>query len=964
MSLPMSASYDPEAVESAWYSYWEQHGLFKPDFSKKDYYSIVIPPPNVTGSLHLGHALTVAIQDTMTRFNRMLQKSTLFLPGIDHAGIATQIVVEKRIMRESGKTRHDLGRDNFIKEVWKWKEQYGNRIYGQLKRLGTGNDWTRAVFTMDEKMVTAVNEAFVRLHEEGTIYRENRLVNWCTKLRTALSNLEVENIELEGKTFLSVPDHDPSQKYEFGTIVYFAYILEGSDERIIVATTRLETMLGDTAVAVHSKDERYKHLIGKFVTHPFHPTRRIPIIADDYVDPEFGTGAVKITPAHDPNDFAIGKRASLEFINIFTDSGAINANGSPEFEGMQRFDARKAVLARLKELGLYVKTEDNKMVLPICTRSNNIIEPLLKPQWYVSCKDMAGEAMAAVRNGSLTIAPAASEKDWFRWLENIQDWCISRQLWWGHRIPAYLICIKGVSLDSIEESAWVSGRTFDEAMEKARARHPEVDVKDLTLDQDPDVLDTWFSAGLWPFATLGWPEKTPDFQKFYPTSLLETGWDILFFWVARMAMLGIKLTGNVPFTNVFCHAMVRDAHGRKMSKSLGNVIDPLDVIDGITLDALHALLEQGNLDAKEVQKAKDGQKRDFPAGIPKCGADALRFTLLTYTSAGRDINLDVLRIEGYRKFCNKLWNAVKFGIMKLGDGFVPSKTCNLTGRESLAELWILSRLSSTASETNTLLHQMNFMAASNNVYNFWLYELCDVYIEVTKSLLESSDAARVQSAKDTLYTCLDLGLKLLHPMMPYVTEELYHRLPRREGDSPISISVTQYPQHQPSWSNEKAEQEYALVNSVVHACRSLLTDYGVKGATIHIQAKSQRLYELLSTQDGVILNLVKGLDKVNIVDGKAVVELGCALFTASEDCDVYLVVKGFVDFDAEIAKFSAKVAKTRDLIAASVKKTKVPDYENKVKVEIREANEAKIKALEGEIEALLKIIGNFEALRL
>jgi valyl-tRNA synthetase len=674
LSHEFSTTFQPKAVEAAWYDWWEKEGFFEPelknDGSVKENGAFVVPmpPPNVTGSLHLGHALTFSIQDTMCRWNRMNGKSTLWVPGADHAGIATQVVVEKKLMREQKLTRHDIGREKFLEETFKWKDEYMNRIYNQIRRMGASADWKHSKFTMDPSLCAAVTEAFVRLHNDGTIFRANRLVNWCTKLKTALSNLEVENLELEGRTMLSVPDHDPKRKYEFGVLISFAYPIENSDERIVVATTRLETMLGDSCIAVHPSDKRYQHLHGKFAIHPFQ-NRRIPIVADEYPDPEFGTGAVKITPAHDHNDFIVGKRQNAEFINIFTDDGKINENGFP-FAGLQRFDARVAVLNGLKEKGLYVGTEPNKMVLPFCARSGNIVEPLMKPQWWVNTKEMAADAINAVKSGKLEISPAASEKEWYRWLEDPQDWCISRQLWWGHRVPAYFCSIKGELNDRSNNEKWVSGRNEKEALETAMKKF-NVSADMITLEQDEDVLDTWFSSGLWPFSTLGWPEKSLDMEKFFPCSLLETGWDILFFWVARMVMLSLKLTGSVPFTKVFCHAMIRDAHGRKMSKSIGNVIDPLDVIEGITLQDLQKRLETGNLEAAEVSRAKAGQAKDFPNGIPECGTDALRFTLLAYTSSGRDINLDILRVDGYKKFCNKIWNATRFALLKLDSDFQP-----------------------------------------------------------------------------------------------------------------------------------------------------------------------------------------------------------------------------------------------------------------------------------------------------
>ncbi|KAI8820771.1 tRNA synthetases class I-domain-containing protein [Fimicolochytrium jonesii] len=959
-------AYNPIAVEAAWYAWWEKSGFFKPQLvdgapAPEGTFTIPIPPPNVTGALHLGHALTNSIQDALTRWHRMQGKTTLFVPGCDHAGISTQVVVEKRLVKERGITRHDLGREKFLEEVFKWKEAYGTRIYSQLRKVGSSMDWDRVRFTMDPNMVKAVNEAFVRLHEDGVIYRDNRLVNWDTKLKTALSNLEVDQKELPGRTLMTVPDHDPKKKYEFGVIISFAYPIENSTEQIVVATTRLETMLGDTAIAVHPTDERYKHLHGKYVIHPFQ-NRRIPIVADEYVDPAFGTGAVKITPAHDPNDYTVGKRQKLEFINIFTDEGQINEAGAP-FTGLKRFDARVAVLEELKKKGLYIETKDNKMVLPISERTGNIVEPMLKPQWWVNCKDMAGEAMKVVRTGELQILPQTSEKEWFRWLENIEDWCISRQLWWGHRIPAYFIKIQNQENDRIDGKYWVSGRNEKEARQKALEKFPDVKPADIVLEQDEDVLDTWFSSGLWPFSIMGWPEKTQDLKLFYPHNLLETGKDILFFWVARMVMLGIKLTGTVPFKQVFCHSMVRDAHGRKMSKSLGNVIDPIDVIYGISLEELHKRLEDGNLDPREVEKAKDGQSRDFPAGIPQCGTDAMRFALLAYTSGASDINLDISRVEGYRKWCNKLWNATRFALMKLGADYKPRKDVALTGKESLADRWILAKLNQCIRKTNENLAQYNFMQATNALYQFWLYELCDVYLETTKPIIDGADAAASDSAKDVLYICLEAGLKLLHPFMPFVTEELYQRLPRRPDDKVPSIMITRYPEALAEWDNAKSEADWDLVNHVVHAARSLLTDYIIKDATVLLTASTYETRQLLESQIPIVKSMLKGCGAFKVLGANETVPAGCAINNVSEEVNVYLLVKGFVDFDAELLKIASKVDKVRDNLASWIKKTTVDGYEERVRQEIKDSNDAKIKGLQAEIAALEKAADEFRRLR-
>ncbi|KAI9293757.1 valyl-tRNA synthetase [Neoconidiobolus thromboides FSU 785] len=831
LSEPLESTYNAIAVESAWYDWWAKEGFFKPQLTEdgkikpEGAFIIPIPPPNVTGSLHIGHALTVAIQDALIRWNRMLGKTVLFNPGCDHAGISCQSVVEKNLYRQEKRTRHDLGREAFVDKVWEWKEQYGGHIYTQLKRMGGSYDWERAKFTMDPELNKAVIEAFVRLHDEGIIYRSKRLVNWCVHLNTALSNLEVENKELTGSTWLNVPGYDESEKFQFGAIHSFAYQVEDTEEKIIVATTRIETMLGDTAVAIHPDDERYKHLHGKHVIHPFNG-RRIPIVCDSIaVDMEFGTGAVKITPAHDFNDFEVGKRHNLENINILNDDGTFNENAAP-FQGLKRFHARKAVLAALKEKNLFIETKDNPMVVPICSRSGDVIEPLLKPQWWVNCKEMAAEAIKAVEDGQLNILPKASEREWFRWLENIQDWCISRQLWWGHRAPAYFVKIEGKEQNTDDSQYWIVGRSYEEALERATSKFGP----NIKLEQDEDVLDTWFSSGLWPFSIFGWPEQTKDLSLYYPNSLLETGWDILFFWVARMVMMGIKLTGQVPFKEVLCHAMIRDAHGRKMSKSLGNVIDPVDVIEGITLEELGVKLEKGNLDPREVKKAKEGQKQDFPNGIPECGTDALRFALCAYPIAGRDINLDILRVVGYRKFCNKLWNVTRFALMRLDEKFIPRSDPKATGEESLVEKWILNRFNIAAIETNKALEERNFMNATNAVYNFWLYELCDVFVEMMKPVvtdLSPENESKRRSMQDTLCICLEGGLKLLHPFMPFLTEELYQRLPRRTDDKVPSICIASFPVGETTYENSEADALFESAYSAVKSARSLLADNGI-----------------------------------------------------------------------------------------------------------------------------------------
>ncbi|XP_042636050.1 valine--tRNA ligase-like, partial [Catharus ustulatus] len=747
---PLPDSYSPGYVEAAWYPWWEGEGFFKPEFGRsletpnpRGVFVMCLPPPNVTGTLHLGHALTVAIQDTLTRWHRMRGLTTLWVPGCDHAGIATQVVVERRLQRQRGLSRHQLGREAFLGEVWRWKDEKGGRIYQQLRRLGASMDWERACFTMDPGMSRAVTEAFVRLHERGLIYRSRRIVHWSCALRSAISDIEVEKKELGGRTLLKVPGY--SEPVEFGVLVAFAYPLEGAapgeDPELVVATTRLETMLGDEAVAVHPEDPRYQHLRGRFVLHPL-TGRRLPVLHDAFVDPAFGTGAVKITPAHDAADFEVGQRHGLGVVSVIGEDGTM-VNVPAPFQGMPRFQARSALLETLKARGLFRGVTENPMVVPICSRSKDVLEPRAVPQWFVRCQGLAEAAAAAVRRGDLKLHPATHARTWFTWMDNIRDWCISRQLWWGHRIPAYFITIDDPAVtpgQDEDERFWVSGRSQDEARAKAAATFgvsPEL----VSLRQDEDVLDTWFSSGLFPFSVFGWPEQTPDLERFYPGSLLETGHDILFFWVARMVMLGLALTGKLPFKEVYLHAIVRDAHGRKMSKSLGNVIDPLDVIKGVSLQELHQQLESSNLDPAELERAREGQKRDFPEGIPECGTDALRFALCAYTAQGRDINLDVGRVLGYRHFCNKVWNGAKFVLRALGEGWRPLPKLQVS-RLSLADRWIRSRLSRAVRGCGAALGAFDFPGATTAVHGFWVYEFCDVYLECAKPVLAPATPAQ------------------------------------------------------------------------------------------------------------------------------------------------------------------------------------------------------------------------------
>uniref|UniRef100_A0A7E4ZYM2 Valine--tRNA ligase n=1 Tax=Panagrellus redivivus TaxID=6233 RepID=A0A7E4ZYM2_PANRE len=969
ISGELPSAYNPKYVEAAWYEWWEQEGFFKPEYGRdldkpnpKGNFTLTIPPPNVTGTLHLGHALASSVEDTISRYHRMKGKTVLFNPGCDHAGIATQVVVEKKLQRERGLSRHDLGREAFIEEVWKWKNEKGHMIYDQLRRMGLSVDWDRAVFTMDPKMMRAVSTAFIRMHESGTIYRSTRLVNWSCALRSAISDIEVDKKDLPGRTLLPVPGYD--EKIEFGVIVSFAYPIEDSDEEIVVATTRIETMLGDVAIAVHPEDDRYHHLIGKFVDHPFLP-RKLPIVADSFVEKDFGTGAVKITPAHDHNDYEVGVRHQLPLINILDDDGNLLDNCG-EFSGMKRFTARKRVLEALKEKGLFRSIADNAMIVPICSRSKDVIEPIIKAQWYVKCDDMAKRAMDVVANGDLRILPEYHVNTWNRWLENIRDWCISRQLWWGHRIPAYFITVNDPSVpkgDSADNHYWVSAITEQEALEKAAKRF-NVPAEKITLKQDEDVLDTWFSSGLWPFALMGWPYETNDLKQFFPGHLLETGHDILFFWVARMVFMSQELTGKLPFKDVYLHALVRDAHGRKMSKSLGNIIDPLDVIRGCTLAALNAQLENGNLDKKELTVAKAGQTRDYPQGIPECGTDALRFALMAYTSQGRDINLDVLRVQGYRFFCNKIWQASRFTLMQLGADFKPDPAFALTGAESATDLWILSRLAYAVGQVDGAFADYSFQSATTVIFNFWLYEFCDVYLESTKPVFAANEPAAVNAARQVLYLSVDTTLRLLAPFMPFITEELWQRLPKRASEKSASIHVADFPESADfPFGNEDLEKRVGLAMDIVKRVRSLRSDYGLKPVTkadlyVTLPAATR---ESIKDTTAFIGTLASALNVTLVTpEEAATIPSSCAKVTVAAGITVSLSLDS-INVAEELAKLAAKREKLENQLTALNETIARPTYVEKVPLGIRTKDSETLAALTAEIQQLTEAAAALEA---
>ncbi|XP_041665838.1 valine--tRNA ligase, mitochondrial isoform X2 [Cheilinus undulatus] len=835
--VPFPSAYSPDFVESSWYQWWETEGFFRPEQHESlpqamdRTFSLCIPPPNVTGTLHLGHALTVAVEDALVRWRRMQGYRVLWVPGCDHAGIATQSVVERKLQREWGRSRNDYSRDDFLNEIWKWKNEKGDEIYEQLRKLGASLDWSRACFTLDPSFSRAVTEAFVRLSDRGLIYRSEALVNWSCALESAISDIEVDSVELVGQTMLSVPGYE--HKVEFGTMVTFAYPLDGHDGEVCVSTTRPETMLGDVAVAVHPDDPRYQGVHGKQLRHPF-TDGRLPIITDRAVDMTLGTGAVKVTPAHDHADFQLSQRHSLPRLTVISGDGTMMPPSGHWLQGVKRFDARQQVVDALMEKKLFREKKSHAMTLPVCSRSGDIIEPLLKKQWFVRCEEMAKKAVQVVEEGELELIPNVYTKTWKSWLSNISDWCVSRQLWWGHQIPAYRVQLPEPT-DSQQEELWVCGRSEDEARHRAADKYG-VKQGDIILTQDPDVLDTWFSSGLFPFAMLGWPNQTPDLQRFYPNSILETGSDLIFFWVARMVMLGMELTGQLPFKQVLFHSMVRDKHGRKMSKSLGNVIDPLDVIHGVSLERLEEKVNEGNLDPRERLVAIEAQRRDFPGGIPQCGTDALRFALCSHRIQGDTISLSVSQVLSCRHFCNKMWQTLRFtlGILE-NNSTTAVATLKETFPMSSMDRWICSRLYSTVFQVEKAFEAYELHVVTSALHSFWLQSLCDVYLECIKPLLtqhggrshrEDTMKAR-QAVVSVLYHCVSLSLALLSPFMPFITEELWQRLqPFGVGASaPSSLCLQTYPRSEQlaHWFFPEEERDFMLAQDVIAKARSLRT---------------------------------------------------------------------------------------------------------------------------------------------
>ncbi len=872
----MDKTYDPHAIERTWYKQWEENGYFRPQASGPAY-SIMIPPPNVTGSLHMGHGFNNSIMYALIRYHRMRGYSALWQGGTDHAGIATQMVVERQL-QAAGTNRKELGRDKFLEKVWTWKEESGSTITRQLRRLGSSIDWTRERFTMDPGFSKAVEEVFIRLYDEGLIYRGNRLVNWDCKLHTAISDLEVISEE------------------ETGHFWYFRYPLTGGATTqdgkpyIVIATTRPETLLGDTAVAVHPDDERYKHLIGRKVELPM-CNRQIPIIADTYVDPAFGTGCVKITPAHDFNDYEVGQRHKLPLINILTKDGAINENGPEKYRDMDRFECRKQLVRDLETAGLVEKIEPHKLKVPRGDRSGVVVEPYLTNQWYVATKSLAEPAIKAVEDGQVQFVPKQWENTYFAWMRDIQDWCISRQLWWGHRIPAWY---------DAQGNIYVAATEAD-----ARKKYKLADSVQIT--QDEDVLDTWFSSALWTFGTLGWPEQTPELKRFHPTDVLVTGFDIIFFWVARMMMMTLKFTGQIPFKTVYVHGLIRDAEGQKMSKSKGNVLDPIDLIDGITLEALLKKRTDSMMQPQLAQKIEKATRKQFPDGIAAYGTDAMRYTFYSLASTGRDINFDMGRIEGYRNFCNKIWNAARYVFMNCEEQPVtkPARPSDY----SRADLWIQSRFQAALKKVNESVATYRFDLVSQAAYDFFWNEYCDWYLELSKPVLwdEKANAEQKNATRYTLLSILEQSLRLAHPLMPFITEEIWQKAAKLLNISGPTIMLQPYPQEDSAVVSADVEAEIEWVKNVVLALRNIRGELNISPAKAipAIFSKGTALDHKFLDAHHMFLSKLAKLEKIDWMTDTT--NAPPASMQLAGEMEIRVPLAGLIDVKAEQARLTKEI---------------------------------------------------------
>lgn len=917
MAKELDKNFNRQEIEQKWSNAWLKANIFEAGRDKsKDPYVIMMPPPNVTGILHNGHALFVTLQDTLVRFWRMKGRDVLWLPGTDHAGISTQTVVERELKKKENLSRHDLGREKFLERVFAWKDKHGEHIIEQLKLLGASADWSRLRFTMDEQCSHAVKTAFVQMWDEGLIFRKERLVSWDPTAKTALSNEEVDHVEREGE------------------LVYFAYKVKGSDDEIVVATTRPETMLGDTAVAVNPHDERYKHLIGKDLIHPFISSRVFKVIADDYVDKEFGSGAVKITPAHDPNDFLMGERHKLSMITIFDLDGHINDQGL-EFSGLDRFVARKAVKKRLEELSLLRKVEKITHAVSVSQRSGADIEPMLSRQYFVDMKPLAKKAYDAVQSGETRIIPQSFTKIWDHFLLNIQDWCISRQLWWGHRIPVFyhVESVKKAVLDPKNSAplaavALKAGQSMETVLRLALNElddqlirsfsHALVDAPSDAKEyiQEEDVLDTWFSSGLWPFSTLGWPKKTADLDRYYPGSVLETGSDILFFWVARMMMMGTHFMGKAPFKDVYLHAMVRDAHGRKMSKSLGNAIDPIDVIEGISLEDLITKTKTYPVPENMLPKVIEGIKKDFPEGIPSAGADGLRLSLAMFSGQGRDVKFSVPRVVGYRSFLNKVWNATRFALLNIEESEVKPLE-EVKNSLSVADRYILSFLNKTVKDVDAYLREYRFSEASEAIYHFFWNEYCDKYIECAKVSFKVDDKAQALVTKSVIIHLLDTSMRMLHPLCPFISEEIWQSLPLNQRYQQVGINfcaVAPFPTVDEQLIDKESEETISLifdVSTMIKNGRQASDLPASLAVPVILLAKDEDVQKTLIKYQDLISHLAKTSSIEVNLRGDEQKDRGLSVINSSSLVDTIIPLVGLIDAEKEIKRLDAALLKLK-----------------------------------------------------
>ncbi|MBE0463547.1 MAG: valine--tRNA ligase [Halomonadaceae bacterium] len=938
----MEKTYQPEQIETRWYERWEADNRFAPTGHGKPF-SIMIPPPNVTGSLHMGHAFQDTIMDTLTRWKRMQGNNTLWQVGTDHAGIATQMLVERKLAAEEGKTRHDLGREAFIDKVWEWKEESGGHITRQLRRMGASVDWSRERFTMDDGFYKAVQEVFVRLHEEKLIYRGKRLVNWDPTLHTAISDLEVENKEQQGSFW------------------HFRYPLadgvktDDGKDYLIVATTRPETLLGDTGVAVNPEDARYASLVGKFIELPL-VGRRIPIVADEHAVMEKGSGCVKITPAHDFNDYEVGKRQNHLLISVFSKDATIleqaeifNLKGQPQpeedaslpakYAGLDRFEARKQIVADMDALGLLEQVEAVNNTLPYGDRSGDVIEPLLTDQWFVAVESLAKPAIKAVEDCEIQFVPKNYENMYFAWMRDLQDWCISRQLWWGHRIPAWY---------DAEGNVYV-------ARSEAEAREKHGLDADLVLTQDEDVLDTWFSSGLWTFGTLGWPEKTPELETFHPTSVLVTGFDIIFFWVARMIMMTLKFTGQVPFKTVYVHGLVRDGQGQKMSKSKGNVLDPIDLIDGITLDALLEKRTGNMMQPKQAKAIAKATKDEFKDGIEAHGTDALRFTFLSQATTGRDIKFDMNRLDGYRNFCNKLWNASRYVLMN-----AEGEDCGSDGSEvelSLADRWIISQLQKVEAQVTKAMDEYRFDHASQALYEFVWNEYCDWYLELSKPVLwdENASAEAKRGTRRTLVRVLETTLRLAHPMMPYISEEIWQRVSPLAGifmGDNASLMLQAWPEADHSKIDEQATRDIEWLKGVIIAVRNIRAEMNIapgKPLDALLTKGQPEDAKRLESNRHFLAKLAK-LESVTWLENPNDAPLSATQLVG--DMEVLVPMADLIDKDTELARLNKEIDKQDKLIGGIEKKLSNEGFTAKAPAAVIEKERGKL----AEFQAAKKLL--------